>query len=145
MTVQVPIDRSSWSPASQRSSGGHYDERASHYEGIAYRCRACSKACVFSPEQQKLAYEVRKKFVWWLPALCQQCADELVSLTARDRELQARWNESRERLASDRKFLEEWLKVMLGRAHCGKYNSSLETMLVRLLREGSEKVVEGAV
>jgi hypothetical protein len=102
-------------------------------------------ACVFSPEQQKLAYEVRKKFVWWIPSLCLQCADELASLTARERELQTRWNASRQCLAGDREFLEEWLALVQGRARCGKYNSSLETMLLRLLREVPGKAVASAV
>jgi hypothetical protein len=145
MAVQVPIDQSSWSRSSQRSTAGHYDERASHYEGIAYRCRACSKPCVFSPEQQKYAYEVRKKFIWWIPSLCAGCSEDLAGLTARDRELQTLWNESRDRLAGDRGFLEEWLAVVQDRARYGKHNSSLETMLLRLLRECPEKALGSAV
>ena len=92
-----------------------------------------------------LAYEVRKKFIWWIPSLCAQCAEHLASLTARDREMQARWNTSRHSVAHDREFLEEWLAVVQGRARCGKSNGSLETMLIRLLREAPEKAVASAV
>lgn len=134
MVSFVPIDRSSWSRSSQRSSGGHYDQAAMHYEGVALRCRACSVGFTFMPEQQRLAYEVKKKFVWWQPSLCASCEEHLEALKARDGELQARWNTSREILAVDRQFLEEWAGVAEGMARHGKPNGSLKQMLLKRMR-----------
>jgi hypothetical protein len=135
MPAQVPIDRSSWSRSSQRSSGGHFDSAATYYEGIAYRCLACSASCVFTPDEQKVAYEVTKKFVWWLPSLCAPCQRELSSLQGRDRALQAQWNAARDRLAQDQAFLRAWLSVLQSLRVHGKANESMERMLTRRLHE----------
>jgi hypothetical protein len=134
MVSLVPIDRSSWSRSSQRSSDGHYDQSATNYEAVALRCRACSAGFSFTPEQQKVAYEVKKRFVWWQPSLCAHCGERLEALKTRDRELQARWNASRESLAADRSFLEEWFVVADGMSLHGKPNGSLHQMLLKRMR-----------
>lgn len=134
MISLVPINRSSWSRSSQRSSGGHYDQGATHYEGMALRCRACSVPFTFTPEYQRIAYEVKKKFVWWQPSLCASCEERLEALKELDRQLQARWNTSRESLAIDRRFLGDWLAVAEGMSSHGKPNGSLEQMLLKRLR-----------
>jgi hypothetical protein len=128
------INRELWSRSSQRSSAGHYDSLATHYEGIAYRCLACEASCVFTPEEQKVAYEVNKKFVWWQPRLCAVCRVRLEALQEQDRRLQSRWNQERNQLNSDAQFLAEWLTVLEGlRAH-GKPNESMERMLQKRLK-----------
>lgn len=135
MTTLVPIDRSLWSRSSQRSSGGQYDSNATHYEGIRYRCRSCEASCVFSAEEQKLSYEVNKKFVSWLPSLCPSCHVELIDLQNRDRVFQQEWVSARKSLAGDLKFLESWLAVLQALKAHGKPNESMERMLVRRIRE----------
>ena len=135
MPSDVSINRALWSRSSQRSAGGHYDASATHYEGIRYRCRACEVNCIFSAQEQRVAYEVNKKYVWWLPALCATCSERLIALRATDKLHQAQWNQQRQSLAADRTFLESWLAVIQGlRAH-GKPNDSMERMLVRRLLE----------
>jgi len=135
MVNPVPIDRSLWSHSSQRSSGGEYDAAATHYEGIRFRCRACEASCVFTAEEQRIAYEEHKKFVSWLPSLCAACGTELTGLQSRAQLYQAQWNSAREAMATDKSFLESWLAVLQSlRAH-GKANESMEHMLLRRLRE----------
>jgi hypothetical protein len=68
--MPIPIDRSKWH--SQRYVG-QYDERATEYEGIRCRCRKCGASFVCTAEQQKEAYEVKKKSVFWLPKFCEAC------------------------------------------------------------------------
>ena len=82
--MSFAIEKAQWSRSSQRSSGGHYDERARFYENIGYRCKKCFAACVFTAESQKHAYETQKKFVDWLPSLCDSCQAELVKLKAEE-------------------------------------------------------------
>jgi hypothetical protein len=106
------IDRSLWSKSSQKSSGGHYDERASHYENISYRCCKCFAGCVFLDEAQKIAYEIEKKFVWWLPSLCAKCQLEVSALRVEDRLCQERWKEDKATLMVDRTFLSRWISVL---------------------------------
>lgn len=106
------INRSLWSKSSQNSSGGHYAERAGHYENISYRCRKCFAGCVFSDEAQKVAYEIEKKFVWWLPSLCAKCQSEVRALLTEDRLCQERWKEDKATLMADQTFLSRWISVL---------------------------------
>jgi len=69
----VPIERGNWTAASQRN-GGQYDARATEYEGIRCKCGTCGHSFVFSPEAQKQAFEVEKRFVWYVPKQCPVCA-----------------------------------------------------------------------
>ncbi|MDM0058999.1 zinc-ribbon domain containing protein [Variovorax fucosicus] len=69
----IQIDRSQWSPRSQRTTG-HYDEAATDYEGIRCRCRKCTRSFVFTAKEQQFAYEVEKRFVDYLPKHCKDCA-----------------------------------------------------------------------
>ncbi|CAD5379375.1 conserved hypothetical protein [Pseudomonas sp. OF001] len=132
--MSTAINRSAWSRSSQRSPGGHYDEKATEYENIAYRCFKCFAGCVFTAEAQKRAYEVQKRFVWWLPSLCAQCQSEVERLKAEDKACQAEWNLRKEFLEKDQKFLRRWLEVIRSIPAYGKRaNSSIEVMLMRCL------------
>jgi hypothetical protein len=106
--MNIEIDRSKWSSSSQRSTAAHYDERTLYYEGIAYHCKKCGKPCVFTAEQQKVAHEELKKFVWWRPSLCSSCEQESEGLQAKIKECQIAWNTKKDSLSKDREFLEYW-------------------------------------
>lgn len=69
----VPIERANWTVASQRN-GGQYDTRATEYEGICCKCLDCTQSFVFTPDAQKHAFEVEKRFVWYVPKHCPECA-----------------------------------------------------------------------
>jgi hypothetical protein len=129
--MSIPINRKAWSVASQRSLG-QYDERATEYEGISCRCKRCEKSFVLTAEEQQYAYEVIKKYVWWIPKLCRTCSDSFVSLRARDREFQSRWNTSREILKGDLRFISEWHQVLEEMTNYGSFNS-MRVHLGRLL------------
>lgn len=134
--MAVLIDKSAWSKSSQNSSGGHYDERATEYENMAYRCRKCSISCVFTADAQKAAYEVQKKFVWWLPSLCAKCFEELDALRTEDRYFQKQWDEAPEEIRRNREFINRWLAVLNAISEYGKRsNSSMAVMLARLLKK----------
>lgn len=109
--MTVPIDRTAWSLPSQRSRG-QYDEGATEYEGIACKCRRCESSFVLTPERQKIAYEVEKKYVWWIPSFCGRCQSEFQGLSERARSFQRQWNTSRSSLSSSETFLQEWLIVL---------------------------------
>ena len=129
--MSIPINRKAWSLASQRSCG-HYDERAKEYEGIRCKCIRCEFSFVITAKEQQFAYEVKKKYVWWLPNLCIECAANLDTLRSKDREYQSRWNASREVLKSDLKFIAEWYEVLQEMTNFRKFNS-MRVHLERLL------------
>jgi hypothetical protein len=134
--VSFAIDKSQWSKASLNSSGGHYDDRATHYENISYRCKKCEVSCVFSAEDQKRAYEIEKRFVWWLPSLCPPCLTEVEALLDEARQSQELWDKRKAELKSDREFLERWIYVLVQISAYGKKaNTDMITMLRRCLEE----------
>ena len=133
MSHSVPIDRSQWSPSSQRSGGGQYDASATRYEGIAYCCRACESSVVFSAEAQRHAYELEKRSVSWFPTLCASCQEKRSALKDRCADYQAQWNASREALAADQGFLIAWRSVTRELAPLGEQNDSLDRQLTKLI------------
>jgi hypothetical protein len=58
----VPVDKEQWSEQSRR--GLDYIFAAEHYEDIEFDCYACRAPSVFTAEQQKTLYEVKKAYVW---------------------------------------------------------------------------------
>lgn len=130
--MDVPINRAAWSPSSQRSAG-RYDERAQAYENIRCPCRGCGHSFVLTAAAQQIAFEVEKKYVWWLPSLCAACTSRLAHLKGRDRLLQAEWNASRDDLRMDRPFIGAWIDVLEEIAQLGKRNACMQLHLKRLL------------
>jgi hypothetical protein len=130
----VPINRAAWSLSSQRAIFGDFDLFAEEYEGGRCRCSACLLSFVLTPEARRIALEVEKKYVWWLPSRCPDCAARLAPLQVLDKAFQARWNASRGALKSDRQFIGEWLAVLREMATLAKGNS-MQIHLERLLQE----------
>lgn len=130
--MNVPILRTSWSASSQRTEG-HYDKHATEYESIRCSCRGCGTSFVFTAQAQQIAYEVKKKYVWWLPAYCDACASRLLDLQAGNRSFQAQWNVTRQVLKEDKAFISDWLSVLRDMSVLGKGNPSMETHLAKLL------------
>jgi hypothetical protein len=128
----VPINRAAWSLSSQQAVHGHFDLMAEEYEGGRSRCRACQVSFALTPAAQQIAFEVKKKYVWWIPSLCPDCVARLAPLQVLDRGFQARWNASRAILKSDRQFIGEWLAVLREMATLAKGNS-MQIHLERLL------------
>ncbi len=127
--MSIEIDRSKWSPSSQRS-GGHYDECAIYYENLAYRCRKCEMSCVFTAEQQKEAYEERKEYVWRIPSLCPSCETQRNLLRAEVKECQEAWNCKREVLSKNRNFLEQWRLILREIETYGRKGSSPSNVIM---------------
>ena len=134
--MDYKIDKSQWSKSSQKSSGGHYDAGATHYENIAYRCVKCFAASIFSAEEQKHSYEVRKDYIWRIPTLCANCVIELTVLREQDNKFLEQWNIHKETLNGNLEFLTNWLHTLNEISKFGKpYNQSAVTMLSRLVDE----------
>lgn len=129
--MNVPISRTSWSPSSRRTTG-HYDERATDYESLRCQCRKCSVSFIFTAEAQQVAYEVKQKYVWSLPAYCEACCIELLDFQTRNRNFQTQWNAASEVLRENRAFVTEWISVLNKMSEFGKGNPCMETHLARL-------------
>ncbi len=133
--MTATIERDKWSSASQRASGSRYEPTAVFYEGIRYRCHKCKQSFVLPPEDQKVAYEEKQKFIWWLPSLCPDCHEKRDQLLKSIRQHQLEWNAHRTELATNRAFLEQWRSILKEVASYGPRGSSSShvTMISKLL------------
>ncbi|MBS4050621.1 MAG: hypothetical protein KGZ69_05400 [Methylomonas sp.] len=109
--MTISIDRTQWPKSSQKFGAANYDDRALHYENLAYRCRKCEASFVFTAEAQKSAYEIQKKNTSWFPKLCATCQEDLEKFRAEDCEYQLRWNRNQDDLKVNQEFLQRWLFV----------------------------------
>lgn len=105
------IDRDQWSEASKRSYAYHY--RRQHYEDIPYNCRRCRKACVFTGADQKIAFEVKKHYIWQRRTLCGDCHKALVGLRQLHRAMEIKWAARKTELSTDVAFMVAWRNVLL--------------------------------
>lgn len=136
------MDRSQWSHASKKSAGyydtgeyaGNYDSKAAYYENIAFICAKCESPSIFSAEEQKYVYEVKKKFIRWFPTSCYDCRQKLDILLALDRQSQKLWNTNKDILKKDCVFLENWLSTIKEiETYQKPANTTMTTCLTRLL------------
>ena len=104
------IEREKWSEASKRSYAYHCDRVA--YQDISYVCRKCSAEAVFSGEEQKESYEVKKNYIWQRRTLCSTCNAELYKLKVKNLALQELWAKDKASLQRNTRFLTEWLAVL---------------------------------
>jgi hypothetical protein len=131
----VLIDRAQWSRSSQRSGGAHYSSKATQYENISYFCEKCKNKSIFSAEEQKFSYEVKKQFIWRVPSLCQNCQSQLNILLSAEREFQKTWNVNREAMKLNIVFLKNWLNAIQEIHTYGKAtNYSMVAGILKLLR-----------
>jgi len=69
---KVPANPHAWSASSQRSRSFR-GEAVRSYTNEYYWCRRCNSATVFTAEQQRDAYEVRKRSIHQRRVLCDPC------------------------------------------------------------------------
>jgi hypothetical protein len=136
------IDRESWSTSSKQSYAYHYQSTA--YEDIHYECSKCKSAAVFSAEEQKRSFEVKKNYIWQRRRLCSACNAELFRLRTRERACQARWSEERKVLAHDEGFMRDWLGILLEiPKYAPRYRNAMQQRLTALLSRLESAKVRG--
>ena len=134
--MPVKIDKDKWSSSSRRSSEytGQFKNEDFYTESIGYRCHKCFQACVFTPEEQKKAYEVNKKIIHYVPSLCPECRAKYEELKEQICNYQNNWNKNHESLKADGFFLTQWLDKVREKNTYGKASDTTESMLSNLLR-----------
>jgi Probable zinc-ribbon domain len=108
--MSTEIDRDQWSESSKRSYVYHYQRR--FYDDIHYICRRCQSPSVFTAADQKIAFEVKKHYIWQRRTLCGDCNAGLFALRVLHRELETRWASQKVELSGDLEFLEAWHMVL---------------------------------
>lgn len=103
----VPANPEEWSAEGKRSVIFQFPPRP--YRDIHYSCWRCQQPTVFTAEEQKQTFEVRKAYIWQRRTLCGDCHRERRECDRGVAECRRRWASEREGLRTDTGFLRRWL------------------------------------
>lgn len=110
-STSVAADPEQWSPQSKQSVA--YQCHFVHeYVDRPYACRRCGTACVFTAEDQRYTFEVKKASIDQRRKFCPACWSASHALKSKLAEREARWAETKDALHSDREFLAGWLELL---------------------------------
>lgn len=128
----VAADPSQWSAQSQRSVQADWTRT---YTDIPYRCWRCNAEALFSAEDQRYTYEVKKAPIDQRRSLCRPCWDESHRIARTLRQCEAQWAEHKKALQADPAFLARWLQALEGLERYGTQGHDLarKNMLRKLL------------
>ncbi len=122
-------------PAAQTSLRSYAFYYVKEYTSAQFDCWRCSKSEVFTAAGQKYAYEVRKAYIHAKRNLCTACWKQSNDIARRLEAFERRWLESRDGLARDADFLEQWLELLILREEYLPYrpDSTRKNMIVNAL------------
>jgi hypothetical protein len=127
----APADPSLWNEKDQGSLSASYKTQ---YQDIAFRCYHCRETCVFTADDQKYTYEVKKAPIDQARNLCEPCWRVSHTIAAGIALCQQQWAEAKPSLVKDEQFLARWLALLVSsRAYGIRQNGAAEAMLGKLL------------
>lgn len=106
----IPADPELWSEKSKQSVAYGFIRE---YTDRPYKCWHCQEQCLFTAQDQKYTYEVKKASIDQQRLLCQACWAESHRLRNMLSEYEQRWAESKEKLRTDRLFLAHWSELLV--------------------------------
>lgn len=129
----VPADPEQWSEKSKQSFASWV---CREYKDKLYNCWHCQVACIFTAQDQKYTFEVKKASIDQRRILCQECWLESNRLRASLHDCEAEWSLSKVHLRADAKFLCRWLDLLLALEKYVPYkpDTAKKNMLSKLLK-----------
>jgi len=106
----VPADPEQWSEKSKHSISYHYTREYTDVEYVCWRCKAPS---VFTAEDQKYTFEVKKASIDQRRILCSACWSESNKIRALLASCESEWATSKKQLQHDSDFLKRWLALLV--------------------------------
>jgi hypothetical protein len=103
------------------------------YTPIHYSCWRCKSPAVFSAEDQRYTYEVKKASINQQRVLCRPCWDRSNAIAAELDRCQSQWNESKPLLSKNREFLSHWLALLTERDEYVAYKP--DTAKINMLKD----------
>ncbi|MES2937228.1 MAG: zinc-ribbon domain containing protein [Pseudomonadota bacterium] len=130
----VPANPSQWREQSQRSVSAEWTKE---YRDIHYQCWKCKAGAVFTAQEQKFTFEVKKAPIDQRRILCEDCWQQSNQIVRELSENERRWLEQKPTLQKDREFLRRWLELLEEREKYVPYRSDTakKNMLNKLLAE----------
>jgi hypothetical protein len=141
----IPADPEQWSAQSKNSVAYLFTRE---YSDISYKCWSCCAPSVFTAEDQKYTYEVKKASIDQQRVLCQTCWTESNRLQSLLKEKDRLWSESKRYLQTDQTFLSEWLDLLQRLEHYIRYKpekakkNMLKKLIERIHLEKSGKEIQ---
>ena len=140
-TSSVPADPTQWSEKSKHSVSFQF---TTEYHDISYSCRRCNKSAVFTAQDQKYTFEVKKASIDQQRLLCEECWKERLVVERDIGACEEQWAESKSSLRGDREFLTRWLNLISAREQYVPYrpNTAAKNMLGKLIAESPNTSLE---
>jgi hypothetical protein len=101
------------------------------YRDIEYQCSRCHRSAIFSAEDQKIAFEVKKASIWQRRHFCPACWSERLEIEGKISRCEAEWKSRKDQLQKDIPFLNGWLALLQLRP---SYGASENTSAIAMLR-----------
>jgi len=132
----VKADPTQWSKESRQSYAVY---GIKEYVDIPYFCWRCGKPDVFTAEDQKHSFEVKKNYVWQRRILCQSCWGEANTIRKALSTCQAQWAKAKSSLQKDVAFLSHWLKLLTKLEEYVPYrpDTAKKNMLTKLIKRNA--------
>jgi hypothetical protein len=133
----VAADTEQWSEKSKQSYSYHY---VRDYLDIHYACWTCKADRVFTAQDQKHTFEVKKASIDQRRILCEACWSESHRIRAAIAEYDARWIESKAALQSNPEFLNQWLVLLVRLETFVPYKPDIakKNMIQKMLRSSGQ-------
>jgi hypothetical protein len=106
----VPADVEQWSEKSKQSVAYGFKRE---YQDIPYNCWHCKAACVFTAQDQRYTFEVKKASIDQRRTLCASCWSESHRIRLALRDCEERWARSKAQLSVDKEFLSRWSGLLV--------------------------------
>lgn len=108
--TKVRLNKSAYSESSKKSIGFEY--LGEFYEDISYWCKKCGKSTVYTAQDQKITFEVKKQYMWQQRFLCDSCYKEMTLLKNTLFEMEQYYCNNKEQALKDEVFLRKWLGLL---------------------------------
>lgn len=107
--TSITADPEQWSEKSKQSVSYHFKRE---YADIEYSCWRCKTSCLFTAQDQKYTFEVKKASVDQRRFLCEPCWSESHRIRTMIAECDVQWAALKADMQNDRNFLERWLELL---------------------------------
>ncbi len=104
------INKDAYSDSSKKSIGFEFLD--DYYEDVKYRCKKCYKQDVFTAEEQKITFEVKKAYMWQQRFLCNLCYQEMSSIKNELNKIDSDYLENKEAVVGNEELLKRWLYLL---------------------------------
>lgn len=132
--MKVKVEKENWSQSSKQSYA--YLDDNEFYENIPYRCYKCDISSIYSAEEQKETFEIKKAYIWQTRYLCNTCYEDLKALKRKINEYEASWEKEKDKESAP--YLFEWLSLI---KELPKYrkpkNASMEKRLFEMISKST--------